>query len=95
MEKRSFASRDSKRVEVVIDDAPVIKAETPKTVRLILQKNLNPLKINGPVTGILYVFSGAGSVLEVDDQDAKIMLERGRTTSCCAGTPSSPYFSLV
>ena len=96
MEKRSFVSRDSERVEVVIDDAPVkLEAETPKTVRLILQKNLNPLKILGPVTGILYVFLGAGYVLEVDDRDAKIMLEKGRTPSCCAGTISSPYFSLV
>lgn len=96
MEKRSFISRDSKRVEVVIDDVPVkLEAETPKTVRLILQKNLNPLKILGPVTGILYVFCGAGYILEVDDRDAKIMLEKGRTYSCCAGTLSSPYFSLV
>ena len=96
MEKRSFVSGNSERVEVVIDDAPVtLEAETPKTVLLILQKNLNPLKIIGPVTGMLYVFLGAGYVLEVDDRDANVMLEKGRISSCCAGTISSPYFSLV
>jgi len=96
MDERSFVSRDSERVEVVINDEPVIlEAESPKTVRLILQKNLNPMRILGPVTGILYVFLGAGSILEVDDQDARIMLEKGRIPSCCAGNISSPYFSLV
>ena len=91
MDERSFVSRDSERVEVVINDAPV----SPKTIQLILQKNLNPMRILGPVTGTLYVFQGAGSILEVDYRDAPIMLEKGRTPSCCAGNISSPYFSLV
>jgi hypothetical protein len=97
MEKRSFDGRDSERVEVVIDDAPVIlEAETLKTVRLVLQRNLNPLKILGPVTGNLYIFRGAGYVLEVDDRDATAFLDRPAQRGCCGGIAySSPYFSLV
>jgi hypothetical protein len=93
MEKRSFDERDSKRVEVV-KEKPV-KRLTPKTIRIVL---LRKKKVNtkGSVTGKMYSFSGAGSILYVDERDAPVLLARGAGgTSCCSGVPVSPYFELV
>jgi hypothetical protein len=95
MAKRSIDGRDSKRVEVVIDDAPVQEVETPKTVRLVLLKNYNPFIVRGAVTEKTYRFYGAGYSLEVDKEDAEGLLSRQSEVSCCVGTIGSPYFSLV
>jgi len=58
-----------------------------------LQRNLK-LKYKGPVTGKTYVFSGAGAIVDVDKEDAEIMLEK-RGGTCCEGSGSTqpqPYF---
>ncbi len=70
---------------------PVTEATT---VRLVL---LHPvkLKIRGTVTGIIYIFSGAGYELDVDKRDAEEFLSRPGRMSCCTGQRESPYFSLV
>ena len=90
MEKRSTYEWNSKRVE---EEEPVIE-EAPKTVRLVLNKNLL-LKIRGPITGTLYVFNGGGSSLEVDERDAVEMLQKGIRKSCCGGAAPSPYFTVL
>ncbi len=97
MEKRSNDGRNSERVEVV-RDVPVItpKADTPKTVRLVLQKNYKPLIVQGSVTGNIYKFYGAGFVLEVDERDAPVLLQKGTNqVSCCGGANAYPYFAML
>lgn len=86
MEKRSSNGRDS-RVKVVTDELP------PKTVRIILQKNIGTLKVRGIVTGNLYIFHNAGCELDVDARDLSDLLSKKR--GGCCNSPASPYFALV
>ena len=99
MEKRSFDERDSKRVEVVKDAyiKPVkkVKVKAPKTVRIVLARR-KKVNTKGSVTGKMYSFPGAGSILDVDERDVPALLAKGvGGTSCCSGVPTSPYFELV
>ena len=92
-------SRDtytSKRERVKVSDKKKETKKAPETVRLILQRDLR-LKYTGPKSGKLYVFAGAGSVMDVDKEDAGIMLEKHGGT-CCEGSGSTkpqPYFVKV
>ena len=61
--------------------------------KLVLLQPLR-LKINGPVTGQLYEFPCAGSILDVDARDAEIMLLKRQKSSCCGSDPGY-YFQLV
>ena len=93
MEKRSLDERDSKRVEVV-KEKPV-KRLTPKTIRIVLARR-KKVNTKGSVTGKMYSFSGAGSILDVDERDVPDLLAKGvGGTSCCSGVPTSPYFEIV
>uniref|UniRef100_A0A6M3LTF1 Uncharacterized protein n=1 Tax=viral metagenome TaxID=1070528 RepID=A0A6M3LTF1_9ZZZZ len=88
MEKRSFNERDSERVKVV-------KEFVPKTIQIVLLRN-KIVNTYGSVTGNRYSFSGAGSILGVDERDVPGLLAKGAGgTSCCSGVPTSPYFELV
>jgi len=73
-------------------------AESPQeqpTVRLRLLKQLI-LNYTGPVTGNKYVFSGIGSIVEVDADDATIMLEKKGNKACCPNSVGpQPYFEIV
>lgn len=90
MEKRSFDERYSDRVKV--EEEPEIE---PATVRLVLLKDII-LKINGPITGILYTFNRAGSEVDVDERDAEIMMKRMGSNSCCSGISGpTKYFEVV
>jgi len=97
MEKRSDYERKSERVKVSDEEVKKeVKSSSPKTVRLVLLKQLN-LKYKGPITGNTYTFSGAGAEADVDEKDAEIMLAK-RGGLCCqgsgVGTPQ-PYFAKV
>ena len=63
-------------------------------MKLQLCKHLN-LKINGKVTGKQYIFRGAGSIVEVDDEDGEIMKMKMSRQPCCSGGPPTPYFQVV
>ena len=52
-------------------------------------------KTTGPVTGKQYIFSGYFSEADVDDEDAKIMIEKRTAGSCCTGTPPQIIFEIV
>ena len=104
MEKRSSNEWDSKQRVKVDEEKPLeekptkmaepVKKVVPKTVRIILSRN-KKVKTKGSVTGNIYVFSGAGTVLDVDERDAPELLARGASrASCCSGQPTSPYFRL-
>ena len=96
MESRDTYGSESERVKV--SDKPIKKKtkKSPETVRLILQRDLR-LKYTGPKSGKLYIFAGAGSIIDVDKEDAGIMLEKHGGT-CCEGSGSTkpqPYFVKV
>ena len=91
--RRSYGS-ESERVKV--SDKKKETKKAPETVRLVLQRDLR-LKYTGPISGKLYVFSGAGSIIDVDKEDANVMLEKHGGT-CCEGSGSTkpqPYFVKV
>ena len=90
MDVRDSPKRISQRVEV--KDIPVTKEVS--TIRLVLLRNTN-MKIRGSVTGKDYLFSGAGSELEVDKKDAPRMLDMRRNSCNCSGMPGLPYFEIV
>ena len=88
MAKRSSKVDPSERVKV--SDEVISKA--PETVRIVLLKDLK-LNYTGPVTEKLYVFSGGGSVLDVDVKDAEIMLAKRGGKCCPGGSGPQPYFA--
>lgn len=95
MESRSSYGSSSERVKVSEEkkEEPKVVKQSSQTVQLVLQRNLK-LKIKGPVTGDDYLFSGAGAVVDVDEKDAEIMLQK-RGGMCCEGSGSTqpqPYF---
>lgn len=61
-----------------------------------LLKNVK-YKIRGQETGKLYVFDGAGTILEVDSDDVDGLMENNenRPTSCCGDKKLGPIFELV
>ncbi len=96
MESRSSYGSSSERVKVSEEkkeEPKVVKKKSSETVQLVLQRNLK-LKYKGPVTGKEYFFSGAGAIVDVDKEDANVMLEK-RGGTCCEGSGSTapqPYF---
>jgi len=104
MAKRSNYERDSERVEVedeLLEEeefyASIEEEETEdepsETVRLTMVRDLT-LNIRGPVTGQMYRFSGSGSYLYVDKDDAEIMITKRGSKACCGGSSSPIYFQI-
>ena len=89
MAKRKYNVDPSERVKV--SDEVVIN-KPPETVRIVLLRDLK-LNYTGPVTEKLYVFSGGGSVLDVDVKDAEIMLAKRGGKCCPGGSGPQPYFA--
>ncbi len=96
MAKRSSNVDPSERVKVSDEEtSPSPSREAPKapeTVRIVLLRDLK-LNYTGPVTEKLYVFSGGGSVLDVDVKDAEIMLAKRGGKCCPGGSGPQPYFA--
>jgi len=93
MAKRGYNVDKSERVEIS-EEKVEEKSQQSETVSIVL---LRDMKVNytGPVTKKLYVFSGAGSVLDVDKKDAEIMLAKRGGNCCPGGSGPAPYFSKV
>ena len=106
MAKRSNHERDSERVEVkdeLLDEEEFyasIEAEEeeaePETVRLALRYDIT-LNTIGPVTGNKYQFRGAGAILNIDKEDADIMIlkKRGKSCSGCTGVSAPSYYFVI
>ena len=64
-------------------------------VKVMLMKNLT-VNYTGDFTGNLYVFSGGGSMVDVDIRDLDRMLSK-MSGACdgCSSTGKTHYFSLV
>lgn len=69
-----------------------VREQNVETVRLRSMLGAGKVIYPGPVTGKIYEFIRA-EILEVNKDDADIMLQRVRK-GCCGGS-SSPYFDLV
>jgi len=100
MEKRDFTVRNSiveedDDKEVIIEEERV-KLEPPASVRLKSQYP-GTVIVTGSVTGNRYVFSGAGSELEVNSNDAPKMLEKrfGGNSCCGSGVKPTPHFIVI
>lgn len=52
-------------------------------------------KTVGEITGKQYIFSGFSSEVDVDDEDAKIMIEKRTGRGCCTGTEPQIIFEIV
>ena len=52
-------------------------------------------KITGTVTGNLYIFNGAGAVINVDVRDKDELLNKKRERACCGGISGKALFELV
>jgi len=98
-----MASRDDKfdkseRVdlseELVEEEKEVVKSQQSETVAIVSMRNMK-INYTGPVTGKLYVFDGAGAVVDVDVEDAEIMLAKRGGKCCPGGSGPAPYFSTV
>jgi len=104
MDERSddvyISSRVKSETEEVVEDEPVVKKRESynppkrKTIKLQLMKD-KILRVAGKATGKVYVFSGAGAIVDVDEEDARIMMDR-KQPSCCPGSiGSTPYFQII
>ena len=74
------------------------KSKTSKSSSVVavrLLKNTR-YKIKG-ISGKEYVFPRAGSVLQVNSEDVKILMKKNenRPNSCCGGSPPGKIFELV
>jgi hypothetical protein len=69
--------------------------DEPETVKIMLLKNLT-VNYTGHYTGNLYVFSGGGSVVDVNIRDLDSMLSKvSGACDGCSRTGKTHYFSLV
>ena len=69
------------------------EADEHQTTVLTLTKDLK-LNIKGPVSGKLYVFSGAGAKVPVDNEDVEGLLKKKNPNNCCSGSLQQPYFII-
>lgn len=90
MDIRSSSVRNSNE-RVKVEDTPVTKENT---IRLQLLVDVI-YKAKGLVTGKWYIFPGAGSIVNVDERDAQVLLERRMNTCNCSGLPGNLYFQKV
>ena len=65
-----------------------------QTVKLQLMKEVKK-NVTGRVTGKKYVFNGAGSIVDVDKEDADILINIRRSGCCPGSVGSSPYFQII
>jgi hypothetical protein len=100
MAKRTADESDRNRVEIGEDKVEEIHKfvdfDLPEPVvqKLVLLKDVK-LIVPGPVSGNVYTFHGAGSVVDVDTRDIDGLLEKSNKRSCCGVDTPTPYFSLV
>ncbi len=88
---KSYKRKSVEIEDEIIEEESEVQAQTSMRLRLIKDIRLN---ITGKVTSKLYIFSGAGSEVDVDSEDAEHLLDRVRGESCC-GSADSPYFEIV
>lgn len=97
MAKRSNVKSEDYSTELeeeiaTLEEEQVNSEDQPSEVWLTLMVD-SIVKTKGPVTGRSYVFSGAGSRILVDYEDAILMIERKRK-SCCGSAAQTVFFEI-
>lgn len=80
--------KPKKNVETV--SVPKIYKSVP--IRLRIDANY---KVTGQISGRGYLFSGAGSVVDVDERDVELILTLRRGKGCCGGGGANLLFELA
>lgn len=89
-----------KPTKSVVEEIPTVSynkeatLDTVSTVSIQLMIDAT-LKITGTVTGLQYVFHGAGAIVDVDFKDKDELLNKKRGNSCCGGQSGKSIFALV
>jgi hypothetical protein len=81
-------------VEISGDEVTIIDEEIEETVPVRLMKQLI-VKVTGNSTGKIYIFNGAGSIVNVNKSDLEIINKKNKTHPSCCGSYSSPYFDIL
>jgi hypothetical protein len=68
--------------------------EEIETISVMLMQSMKVIVI-GDITGKEYIFSGGGSIVEIDKRDIGIINKYNVAITSCCGTLSSPYFKFV
>lgn len=71
-----------------------VEAPQSETVSLTLRVDAN-YKVTGRSSGQSYLFSGAGSTLDVNKQDVEFLLNLRQGKGCCGGGDGNPIFQLT
>ncbi len=85
--KTKYQSDDS---ELVVEEVPVEEEYAVVSIQCMIDAKV---KLTGAVTGNTYLFSGAGSVVEVALADKDEILNKKRGRSCC-GSGNQTLFQL-
>jgi hypothetical protein len=81
-------------VEISGDEVTIIDEEIEETVPVRLMKQLI-VKVTGNSTGKIYIFNGAGSIVNVDKSDLEIINRKNKVRPSCCGSYPSPYFDIL
>ena len=81
-----------KKEEEILEE--VQESQSPTFVPLRLRINARYITY-GSSSGEKYEFNGAGSVVEVREEDAGAFLAKRTAVSCCNGTPTQNIFEQV
>lgn len=99
MAKRSSYERESERVEedVEIFEEEVKDEDVKQSSSTIKVQSLRDKIINytGKATGELYRFEGAGAVVDMDEEDAEILLAKMSEKCCPGGSGPHPLFARL
>ena len=81
--------------EVKVDSEPILPYNKEIKVRLVSLLDAR-LVYTGQVTGKQYEWIKAGSVIEVDAEDSKILLAKRIYGTCCGNSPDgTPLFQIT
>jgi hypothetical protein len=72
----------------------IMEQKEQEFVSIRLLKSL-VVKTKGEATGTIYIFNGAGSIVNVDKSDVESIMKRNKSVKSCCGSYSSPYFEIV
>jgi len=68
------------------------KSSNTVPVRCLLDARTS---VTGAVTGEVYIFSGAGAIVDVAQEDADELLNKKRGRACCGGKSGKFVFQLA
>ena len=84
-------ARRSNKVDINIALQEQNEAET---VPVRLMKDLI-VRVTGETTKQVYIFNGAGSIVNIDISDLESIRKKNNARKSCCGSYSSPYFDIL